>query len=197
MARQLALCAIFLVGCALDPTIVVAPDAELAVYDRSEWKHWVDEDKDCQDARQEALIATTEVEPTYKTERRCKVVIGQWTDPYTGTVITEASKVDVDHVVALQDAHESGGFVWDRNSKSQFANDPANLLPVSASANRSKGSRGPDEWLPPLEGYRCEYIRKWVAIKATWDLASSDCEAARIEYMLKMCESGSVPPLPQ
>lgn len=179
--------------------------SEAPVYDRSDWKHWVDVDteghpawkKDCQDARQETLIEASEVVPSFKTDRRCMVVLGQWTDPYTGTVIEEASKVDIDHVVALRDAWDSGGAAWSADRKAQFANDPDNLLAVSASANRSKGSRGPSEWLPPKADYRCEYIRKWVGVMSKYDLAITPCEHDQIDYLIKICDSGGIPVLPQ
>jgi hypothetical protein len=196
MNRPLALCAFLLVGCALDTGLVVPLD-ELLTYDRREWKHWTDADGDCQDARQEILIAASTIDPIYKTERKCKVSAGQWTDPYTGMGIQIASQIDIDHVVALRNAHDSGAAEWDLNTKSQFANDPANLMLSSRYANRSKGSRGPNEWLPPLAAYRCAYIRKWVAIKIEWNLTTTKCEQNHVDHMLKMCAEGQIPPLPQ
>jgi hypothetical protein len=87
--------------------------------------------------------------------------------------------------------------VWDAATRQEFANNPGNLIPVSASANRSKGSKGPDEWLPPLESYRCEYITLWVGLKEANGLAMATCEANTIKYMMRLCEEGKTPSLPQ
>lgn len=166
-------------------------------YDRSEWKHWRDLDRDCQDARQEALISASEVEVSFKDAKSCKVVAGRWTDPYTGQVFTDPSDLDVDHIVALKDAHDSGGYAWTAEQKMRFANDPWNLIPVSASANRSKGSRGPDEWLPVNEAYRCSYLYRWEGMKEKYALSMSEGERAVVEYMIYSCESLHIPALPQ
>jgi len=190
-AASLLLCA-----CAVTQT----PSTAIPEYNRKEWKHWIDEDRDCQDTRQEVLIAESEIPVTFKTERQCRVISGRWVDPYTNKMITDPGLLDIDHVVALRDAHDSGGHAWDADKKRDFANDlfdPAHLMAVDRSVNRSKGSRGPDAWLPPNPAYRCEYIRSWVAIMGQWDLDMTIPEATMIEYMLRVCDSGCVPPLPQ
>ena len=169
-------------------------------YDRKLWKHWVDADKDCQDSRQEVLIRDSDVPVTFKTDKGCKVATGQWTCPYTGTVITDSSKVDVDHMVALKDAHLSGGWGWPKDQRQGFANDladPTHLLATSQYGNRSKGARGPDEWLPPLESARCDYIDQWVKVKEGYELGMGEGEYAIITYMMKICDDGAIPPLPQ
>lgn len=68
---------------------------------------------------------------------------------YSGKILFDASKVDIDHVVPLKWAWEHGAQVWNKTKREQFANDPINLVPVEASLNRSKGAKGLDEWLPP------------------------------------------------
>lgn len=78
---------------------------------------------------------------------------------------------------------------------------PAERLKEIRSENRSKetleGSRGPDQWLPINEAFRCQYIAEFVAIKRRWELNVADDELAVIDYMLHICESGNIPPLPQ
>lgn len=190
MGRMLCVLAVSLTACA-------GHSEGFVPYSRAAYRHWIDLDRDCQDARQEALIAASEAELAYKTERQCKVVTGQWTDPYTGKVVTKASDLDVDHIVPLREAHESGGFAWTAEQRRAFANDPYNLLPVTASANRSKGSKGPGDWLPVVSAYRCGYIERYLDIKRRFQLSSDAREAALTAYMTKICDSGQVPPQPQ
>jgi len=193
-----------LAGCSLatDPTLAPEPCPESTApvtpteYERKDWGRWNDEDKDCQDTRQEVLIRDSSVDVTLD-ERGCKVVAGKWIDPYDGSEILESSKVDVDHVIALQDAHESGGWQWSYEEKRLFANDLSNLKASSQSTNRSKGARGPDEWLPPLDTARCSYIEEWVGLKEGYELGMGEGEYTRITYMMEICSQGLVPPLPQ
>lgn len=201
-----ALMAVLACATTLDPAVAeepapdcptAAPEPEPIEYSRKLWKHWVDVDKDCQDARQEVLIRDSEVPVTYTDERQCRVATGKWTGPYTGTVVEDPSKVDVDHLVALQDAHLSGGWEWDADQRKAFANNQTHLLATTQFGNRSKGAKGADQWLPPLETYRCEYIARWLAVKEAHELTMTEGEAAVVGYMQKICADGGVPPLPQ
>ena len=179
----------------LIPLLLVACGSsdDPTVYSRYDWHpRWVDADRDCQDARQEVLIA--EGENVVLDAKECKVVSGTWTCPLTGTVFTDPSKLDIDHFVPLKNAHDSGGFAWTREKRRLYSNDlddPTHLVAVSASANRSKGSRGPDKWLPPDEVYHCEYVEIWLSIKAGWELTLTAPEAQAIADLdCKVIESG-------
>jgi len=196
------LMAVFACATAIDPAGAQdgAFDQEQPEYDRKLWKHWSDADKDCQDSRQEVLIRDSDIPVTFTDEKQCRVATGQWTCPYTGEIITDPSKVDVDHMVALNDAHGSGGWAWSSDQRERFANDlenPKHLLATSQYGNRSKGARGPDEWLPPLESARCQYLQDWMKVKEGWELGMSESESGIITYMVKICEDGLIPPLPQ
>lgn len=177
---------------ALDRLNVMAP--VLDGYVRDDWKHWTDEDHDCQDTRQEVLIAESEIPVTFKTARNCKVQTGRWTCPYTGEVFTNPGSLDVDHMVPLGAAYAAGGHAWDAERRRAFANELGvahHLIAVKASVNRSKGKHGPGRWLPPDEGYVCEYVRTWIDIKATWDLAVSPREKATLRKVSSRCSTGS------
>lgn len=194
MIRQLITC-ILLASCTHQPAQEPAPiriseevqagsmaaeESPEVSYDRKEWRHWVDVDKDCQDARQEVLIAESVVPVTFKEERKCRVATGEWYCHFTGSIITDPNALDVDHFVPLKEAHVSGAYGWDAARKKAFANDlsdPNHLIAVKASANRSKGSKGPDEWMPPNEAYRCEYLKNWVGVKRTWNLEMDRAES--------------------
>jgi len=155
-----------------------APEAP---YDRSEYGSWRDYDKDCQDTRQEVLIAESEVPVTFKDGKTCKVATGQWTCPYTGVKIVDPKLIDIDHMVPLREAHGSGGWEWERDKKRLYSNDledPNHLIAVTASSNRSKGSRDPAGWMPPRTEFWCDYLKAWVGVKRKWELAM-DCDEAR------------------
>jgi hypothetical protein len=159
-------------------------------YDRDLYGDWIDTDGDCQDTRQEVLIAESLI-PVQFDSVGCNVVSGQWLDPYTGQIFTDPSDLDIDHVVPLAEAHRSGASHWLPQLRTQFANDllfPGSLIAVSASANRSKGDRDPADWLPPNPAFQCDYVRAWVMAKGYWGLVMDDRERSTVYYVLAGCE---------
>ena len=81
-----------------------------------------------------------------------RVESGDWFGAYTGESFTDPGDLDVDHMVPLENAHRSGGWAWSKERKAEYANDLSyanHLIAVQASANRRKGSKGPEEWKPP------------------------------------------------
>lgn len=148
-------------------------------YDRALYRHWVDDDGDCQDTRQEVLVAES-VEPPVLDEKGCKVVSGKWLDPYTGEAITDPRRLDIDHMVPLSEAHRSGAYAWTKEQRRAFANDLScghALIAVAAKANRSKGDKDPANWMPPNETFHCEYLRRWVSVKQKYGLSFDVREA--------------------
>jgi len=185
-------------GVSEDPPVptVEIEDAEPA-YDRDEWGRWWDADHDCQDTRQEVLIAESLVPVEYD-ERGCKVLSGRWGCPFTGIVYTNPRQLDVDHLVPLKAAHDAGGYAWSKEAKRAYFNDldnPGHLTAVSLSANRSKGDRGPLEWMPPNRDYHCEYLSNWMTVKANYKLAVTCEEGASIAMMMaKACRAAKEVP---
>ena len=165
---------------------------EFPDYDRDEWRHWLDEDSDCQDARQETLIAQADGPLAYESEEQCRVESGRWVDPYTLSVFTDPGELDVDHLVPLANAHRSGGWAWSRERKAAYANDldfHGHLVAVDKSANRAKGSYGPEDWRPENKAHWCDYAMNWVRIKDKWELTATDREWVAIREMLDTCEA--------
>ena len=162
-------------------------ELELLAYDRADWKHWSDFDGDCQNTRQELLVATSGVSVTFTRPTNCTVSTGQWLDPYTGDTYTLASDLDIDHVIPLKYAHDHGGAVWSDFVKKLFANDVENLLAVDDGENQSKSAQGPSEWMPPNEGYHCEYVRKWDFLVNKYELALGAEDVETIEKVLEAC----------
>ena len=173
-------------------TIIVAevPD-DIPVYDRADWKHWTDEDGDCQDARQEVLVAESLVPVTFQTDRKCRVAAGRWYGSYTGVFVEDPGDLDVDHLVPLKNAHRSGGWSWDAAKKEEYANhleDEDHLIAVTAGSNRSKGAKGPEEWAPPDSDYWCQYATDWAEIKERWLLTMTPRESEIMMDMLYTCD---------
>ena len=101
----------------------VAPiPTDIAEYNRSQWKHWADEDGDCQDARQEVLISESLVEVTFESERKCRVGTGRWFGAFTGIYVEAPGDLDIDHLVPLKNAHDSGGWDWSSDRRQEYAN---------------------------------------------------------------------------
>ena len=176
--------------------ILVITVAEIPVgipdYSRSEWKHWVDSDGDCQDARQEVLIAESRVSVTFETDKECRVATGQWWAPHLGHHLSNPSHIDVDHHVPLKNAHLSGAWAWSPEMKEEYANylgEENHLVAISSRHNRSKGARGPEEWAPPDNMLWCDYALDWAEIKAQWNLTMTPVESAIVMDMLGTCEN--------
>jgi len=166
------------------------PDPHYTVYRRSLYKHWVDADGDCQDTRQEVLVRDATGKITFEKPRKCVVIRGQWLDPYTGTTFKEPRQLDVDHVVPLKNAHESGAWKWSAAKREEYANylkDSRHLLAVKASENRKKGAKGPDDYMPPDTEFRCEYVKAWMKIKRDWDLSFTDPEWNAVSDINQHC----------
>ncbi|WP_211115540.1 HNH endonuclease family protein [Arenibaculum pallidiluteum] len=160
-------------------------------YRREDWPHWLDTDGNCLNVREEVLVAES-TEPARLSADRCSVLAGRWVDPYTGEILTDPRTVDIDHVVALQEAHDSGGHGWPRERRAAFANDlsdPRTLVATSAAANRAKGAKDPAEWLPPDPAALCGYVAEWVVIKARWQLAMNEAERIAVGNILTDCDA--------
>ena len=125
-----------------------------------------------------------------RTKGRCTVIAGVLADPYTGQTVTftkaTAVKVQIDHVVPLGAAWTRGARDWPPAQRERFANDPANLLATTASANQSKSDRGPAEWLP-RQAFRCAYAVRWIGVSTRYKLALTPPDKAALTTVLGRC----------
>ncbi len=162
-----------------------------ADYDRDDWgSGWSDDDSDCINTRHEVLILESLLQAEMGSSG-CKVIGGQWFAAFTGTYVYDPGSLDIDHFVPLANAHASGGWAWSSADKRDYYNDltdPQHLVAVTASANRSKGSRGPDQWKPPDSSYWCQYAYSWADIKARWGLTATSSETNALRTMLEGCD---------
>lgn len=123
----------------------------------------------------------------------CTVTSGTLDDPYTGTTITftrgvtTSRAVQIDHVVALQNAWQSGAQQLDGHQRTLLANDPVNLLAVDGPTNEAKGSRNAASWLPPNKAFRCQYVARQVSVKAAYRLWVTPSEHDAMQRVLATC----------
>ncbi|MBX2847343.1 MAG: HNH endonuclease family protein [Acidiferrobacterales bacterium] len=152
---------------------------EIPPFDRSEWPHWKDLDRDGEDTRQE-ILARDSLIPVSRQDGKIK--FGLWTCPYSGRVLTEAKRIDIDHVIALGEAHRMGGFQWTSEKKKSFANDFDNLLAAHGSSNRAKRDLDSFEGMPPNIALWARYliVREQVVIK--YELVQSAAELKAIKF---------------
>lgn len=155
---------------------------ELQDYDRSAFGGWADTDDDCRNTRHERLEARS-LNTVGVSSGGCRIITGHWDDFYAGEIVSVSSELDIDHIVPLRWAWERGASHWESEKRRQFANNPANLLPVNASANRSKGAAGPLEWLPPDESFACEYVLRFSRVIDLYKLEIPEGEAALLKQL--------------
>ena len=160
---------------------------------------WVDTDRNGCDTRNDVLardLTGEEVEPG---TRDCVVVSGTLADPYSGRTIAfrrgqgTSDDVQVDHVVALSDAWQKGAQQWDDARRTQFANDPLNLLAVDGPLNAQKGDGDAATWLPPARAARCAYVARQVAVKVEYGLWMTRAEHDAIATVLEDCPDEPLP----
>ena len=154
----------------------IEAECESPDYDRSDWSHWSQADEyadDWHDVRHLVLARDSKIEPDVEDQR---VQSGKWRSPYDAKESTNPRDIDIDHVVPLSEAHESGACDWSADQRKRYANDAAGLLAVSSSSNRSKGGGDPADWLPAEDDYICEYLIDWLAIKQRWQLSIDQVE---------------------
>lgn len=151
---------------------------------------WKDPDRNGCDARNDMLARDlTDV----VTSGGCKVLSGRLADVYTSTTIdfvrgnTTSSAVQIDHVVALSNAWQTGAQQLSSDQRELLANDPLNLQSVDGPTNQAKGAGDAATWLPPNKGYRCEYVARQVSVKAAYDLWVTQAEHDAITRVLETC----------
>jgi hypothetical protein len=177
--------------------IAVKGRGPMTGYTRSAFgEAWVDVNRNGCDTRDDILRRDLRHRTVRAGTQGCVITSGTLADPYTGTSIRYVrghSRVDIDHVVALGDAWQMGAAHWAADERVAFANDPLELLAVSASANRQKGDADAASWLPHTKAYRCSYVARQVAVKLEYRLAATAAERAAMHRVLVTCPSLPLP----
>jgi len=175
--------------------LVTAPE-QRSGYDRSLFRHWIDADGDGCNTRREVLIAEA-VEPPI-VGGGCSLTGGRWVSAYDNLVFTDSAGLDIDHVVALGEAWDSGAYAWTPERREAFANDIDvgwALIAVSATSNRSKSDKDPADWLPPSGDDLCAFLSAWIAVKVRWELTVDEGERAAMVALIPDCGDARMPVL--
>ena len=113
---------------------------------------------------------------------------GVFYSPYTGETFEWADEVDIEHIVARSEAHDSGLCAADIFTRLAFASDPLNLTFASPELNRDeKVAKDVAEWLPALN--QCWFVNRVVAVKRRYGLSMDSREAEAALAVLESCSS--------
>jgi len=160
---------------------------------------WFDADRNGCDTRNDILRRDLRNFTLKAGTHGCLVLSGTLVSPYTAATIrfvrgtTSSSVVQIDHVVPLSDAWQTGAQRLTRSSRTALANDPLNLLAVDRSSNGSKSDGDAATWLPPNKGYRCAYVARQVAVKRKYALWVTAAERDAMLRVLATCPATKLP----
>lgn len=158
---------------------------------------WADINRNGCDTRNDILKRDLKSTVFKSGTRDCKVIGGTLLDPYSGKsinfVVSSNPVIDIDHVVALSNAWQTGAFQISIELRTALANDPLNLLAVDSKLNRQKGDGDAATWLPPLKSYRCDYVSRQIAVKAKYGLWVTAPEKTQMQSILSKCPNQMVP----
>ncbi|WP_018350253.1 HNH endonuclease family protein [Longispora albida] len=160
-------------------------------YNRDLFPHWIDADGDGCNSRYEVLIAEAVTAPSVGSG--CTLSGGRWYSYYDNAYWTNPSDLDIDHVVALAEAWDSGARTWTTSRRQAFANDlgdSRSLIAVTDDVNQAKGDKDPAEWLPQYQ--RCRYLGEWVAVKLRWRLTVDQAEKNALTSQAAGCSNVTI-----
>ncbi len=165
--------------------LTVGPDQSMSGYSRDRFPHWISQGGGC-DTRDVVLKRDGK---NVTADADCKITGGTWLSPYNGKTYTDASKLDIDHLVPLAAAWRSGANKWTDDQRKALANDLVRpqLYAVDLSDNRSKGDQDPSTWKPPNHDFWCTYAESWITVKTYYKLTVTGAEKTALEDMLGTC----------
>jgi len=181
-------------------TLPVKGRAPKTGYSRDQFgQAWADVDRNGCDTRNDILKRDL-TSIIYKAgTRNCVVASGTLVDKYSGETINfvrgniTSMEVQIDHVVALSNAWQTGAFKLTLEQRTALANDPLNLFAVKGSLNQQKSDGDAATWLPPLKSFRCTYVAQQIAVKAKYSLWVVPPEKAAMVAILAKCPGQKIP----
>ena len=160
-------------------------------YDRALFQHWIDADGDGCSTRNEVLLAEADDPPTVS--GTCTLSGGRWFSYYDRVSWTNTSDLDIDHMVPLAEAWDSGARTWTSTVRRDFANDLGDyrsLVAVTDNVNQAKGDQDPGTWLPQYD--QCRYLREFVAVKHRWRLTVDSAEKSAMTSLASSCINSTI-----
>jgi hypothetical protein len=181
-------------------TLAVKGRAPKTGYTRAQFgPAWADVDRNGCDTRNDILKRDL-TSITYRAKtRNCVVESGTLVDRYSGETINfvkgniTSMEVQIDHVVALSNAWQTGAFNLSADQRKALSNDSLNLFAVKGRLNSQKGDGDAATWLPPLKNFRCSYVAQQIAVKAKYSLWVTAPEKAAMVSILAKCPTQKVP----
>jgi len=170
--------------------LVVASETRTG-YSRDLFPHWIDADGDGCSTRNEVLIA--EADDPVTVGSGCSLSGGRWFSYYDRLSWTNPSDVDIDHMVPLAEAWDSGARTWTTSVRQSYANDlgdSRSLVGVTDNVNQEKGDQDPREWMPTYD--KCRYLREWVAVKHRWRLTVDSGEKSALSSLAAGCTNTTI-----
>ena len=181
-------------------TLAVKGRAPKTGYSRDQFgQAWADIDRNGCDTRNDILKRDLTGIVYKPGTRNCVVASGTLVDRYSGESINfirgnlTSMEVQIDHVVALSNAWQTGAFKLSAEQRKALANDPLNLFAVKGRLNSQKGDGDAATWLPPLKSFRCTYVAQQIAVKAKYSLWVVAPEKAAMVAILAKCPTLKVP----
>ena len=148
--------------------LAVAPEHRCSPYDRSDYRY--------PQSIEAGIVAS---------------MGGRVYGPYTGRHFRSTRQTDIEHIVAVSEAHDSGLCATAPDLRRRFASDPLNLILAAPEVNRCAGAgkcaHDPAKWLPPMN--RCWFAARVVDVKRKYRLTVDRREAAALDRVLSACTS--------
>ena len=166
LAGMLLLCAALSAGGATWRGLVVAPENRCAPYDRADYRY------------------------SQSVEDKIIAGLGDIFSPYTCARFDSKKETQIEHMVAMAQAHDSGLCAADRQTKRRFASELRNLTLAAPAVNRRKGAKDAAEWLPDMN--RCWFAGRVVEVRQAYALTIDAREAAALEAVLSNCSAADV-----
>jgi hypothetical protein len=160
-------------------------------YDRDLFPLWIDADGDGCNTRYEVLIAEAVRTPVIGSG--CSLSNGQWYSYYDAAYWTKTADLDIDHLVPLAEAWDSGARSWTTSRRQSYANDLGDsrtLVAVTDNVNQAKGDQDPATWMPTYE--RCRYVGEWAAVKTRWRLTVDSAEKSALTSYASSCSNVTI-----
>jgi len=160
-------------------------------YSRDLFPHWIDADGDGCSTRDEVLLA--EADDPVTISGTCTITKGRWYSYYDRVSWTDPADVDIDHMVPLAEAWDSGARTWTTTTRKAFANDLGDyrtLVGVTDNVNQAKGDQDPATWLPQYD--KCRYLREFVAVKLRWRLSIDSAEKQAMTSLASSCTNSTI-----